>query len=662
MIQFARLFAAATTHLPAGVLFVTQLVGRRLGRYEVQQEIGSGGMARVYRAFDTQLQRTVALKVMASQLEADPEFARRFQREAVLAANLRHISVVTVYDVGEHEGLRYIAMEYIQGKSLHMILRERGALGLGYAVSILKPLGAALDYAHAQGAVHRDVKPHNVLIDTDGRVMLADFGIAQPPNAEREGLTRTGIFMGTPEYISPEQAEGQRVGGQSDLYSLAIVAYEIVTGRVPFSGNTPQLILAHVQKMPPQPSSLAPHLPEELNRVLGRALAKRPNERFKSGAALVEALSIVARRHQIALATQSQLATLAAPLDSSAGHSTIAMNEGTTPAGSRPPALVQPTPPPTPAGGLPQPPHRPEDSALTPDDLAALGLAEQAAPPSYQAPRPAAQQPPLSAPPQISQPASPPPPSPPTGRTASGGTGGGDRRFTPLTIAMIVVLLVVAVVLIFFIFNAIANEPGSNPGGVTEPASVTETATPSPTTTRTARPSPTNEPTATATRTARPTTTETPTEQPADSPQPTSPPVPTSPPPEPPTNTPVLPTDTPVLPTDTPTLRPSPLPLPSHTPTVTQEPTATPPPTVTEPPVNNGGYPNPEPGTSPPTELPPIEEPTATTETEAVQPPPPTEAPTATPAAVQAQPTEASVPTLPPETGVQTGTTDLAIP
>lgn len=290
---------------------MTRLIGQRLGRYLVQEEIGRGGMARVYRAFDTSLKRTVALKVMAPHLALDPEFERRFEREAVTVANLRHPSIVPVYDIGEANGLRYIAMEYIRGRTLHAIIRERGALGLAMAISIVAPIANALDHAHAQGAVHRDVKPHNILIDIEGRVLLTDFGIAQAPDGER--LTRTGIFMGTPEYISPEQASAQRVDGRSDLYSLAIVTYEAITGVVPFSGATPQLIMAHVQSPPPPPSSLAPREPPELDLVLARALAKRPEQRFGSGAAFVEALRIVARRHDVIPASQQDLADLALP-------------------------------------------------------------------------------------------------------------------------------------------------------------------------------------------------------------------------------------------------------------------------------------------------------------------------------------------------------------
>jgi len=290
---------------------VTSLIGRRLGRYEIRAELGRGGMARVYRAVDTLLQRPVALKVLAAQLSLDPEFIRRFEREATTAANLHHPAIVTIYDVGEQDGLYYIAMEYISGRSLHAVLEERTTLGLGYAVSLLDPVARALDYAHAHGAVHRDIKPHNILIARDGRVLLTDFGIAQTPDSDGERLTRTGIFMGTPEYISPEQAEARRVDGRSDLYALGVVAYEVITGRVPFSGPTPQLIVAHAQLPPPPPTSVVAHLPGELDEVLARALAKRPERRYPTGLALVDALRTVAERYGTPLATREQLAGLA---------------------------------------------------------------------------------------------------------------------------------------------------------------------------------------------------------------------------------------------------------------------------------------------------------------------------------------------------------------
>jgi serine/threonine-protein kinase len=326
---------------------VTQLSGRQLGRYQVEDPIGRGGMARVYQAFDTQLRRRVALKVLAPQLSLDPEFIERFQREAVTAANLRHPAIVTVYDVGEQDGLHYIAMELVRGQSLHAILRYKGALGLALATTILTPLCQALDYAHAQGAVHRDIKPHNVLIDVDGRVLLTDFGIAQVAEPEGERLTRTGMFMGTPEYISPEQARAEPVDGRSDLYSLGIVAYEMLTGQVPFAGATPQLIVAHANNLPPPLSLIDQSLPPDLDAVLDKALAKRPEDRFARAVDFAVALRDRARKHAVTPATMAQVAELVR----ASGVAPFEQPRPPTPqsasqASSLPSTLRGPTPPP----------------------------------------------------------------------------------------------------------------------------------------------------------------------------------------------------------------------------------------------------------------------------------------------------------------------------
>jgi serine/threonine protein kinase len=321
---------------------LTHLIGKQLGRYTIQEEIGRGGMARVYRAQDTQLKRTVAIKVLLPQLAVDPEFAQRFEREAITAANLRHPNIVTIYDVGEQDGVRYIAMEYVRGHTLHAIIEERGALGLGYAITIVGPVAAALDYAHRQGAVHRDIKPQNIMIDVDGRVLLTDFGIAQAPEGGSSGgerLTRTGIFMGTPEYISPEQASAQRVDGRSDLYSLGIATYEMITGNVPFSGATPQLIVAHAQTLPPPISTQDQDLPPELDRVMARILAKRPDQRFATGAAFVDELRSVARKYGLAVASPRQLAVLV-PSSPSAADSTIARGGDQEPTVASPPPVA----------------------------------------------------------------------------------------------------------------------------------------------------------------------------------------------------------------------------------------------------------------------------------------------------------------------------------
>ncbi|NOK62536.1 MAG: Serine/threonine protein kinase [Chloroflexi bacterium AL-W] len=332
---------------------MTTLIGQNLGRYHIDEEIGRGGMARVYRATDSLLQRSVALKVLAPQLAIDPEFAHRFDREAVTAANLRHANIVTIYDVGEQDGLRYIAMEYVRGRTLHAIIEDLGAIGLRYAVPITSAVAAALDYAHSHNAVHRDVKPQNVMIDVDGRVLLTDFGIAQAPSSDSgQRITKTGVFMGTPEYISPEQASAHRVDGRSDLYSLGIATYEMITGAVPFSGTTLQLIIAHAQQPPPPPSEIDSSLPAALDRVMMRILAKKPEDRFTSGMAFVDALKSIARYQGVALATNQQLAELTKTSTSSAGQSTVRMGQG--PAVHSSPA--PPAPPPAPSSVASPPP------------------------------------------------------------------------------------------------------------------------------------------------------------------------------------------------------------------------------------------------------------------------------------------------------------------
>lgn len=320
------------------------LIGRRLGKYLIQQEIGRGGMARVYRASDTVLQRPVALKVLAPSLSADPEFARRFEREAITAANLRHPAIVTIFDVGEADGLRYIAMEYIAGRTLNEVLQEQGRLGIPLTIALLAPVAEALDFAHSHGMIHRDVKPHNIMIDADGRVLLTDFGIAIDPNESGERLTRTGMFMGTPEYISPEQAQAQPLTGRSDLYSLGIVAYEMLAGRVPFEGATPQQIMAHVYQAPPPITSFDRATPPEIDQIFARVLAKDPAQRFEQAGKLVEALRYVARRYNLPAATRNEVAALAVPRGSSAGQATVAM---------RTPPAVSAAPEPTPQRATP---------------------------------------------------------------------------------------------------------------------------------------------------------------------------------------------------------------------------------------------------------------------------------------------------------------------
>lgn len=370
---------------------LTSLLGRHLGRYHIQEEIGRGGMARVYRAYDPQLQRQIALKVLAPQLALDTEYIQRFQREAIIAANLHHPNIVTIYDVSEIDGLHFIAMEYIRGRSLHAIINERGALGLPNAVAIISAVGAALDYAHRQGAIHRDVKPHNIMINISGRVLLADFGIAQMPEARGDRLTRTGIFIGTPEYISPEQASARQVDGRSDLYSLGITAYELITGTVPFSGATPQLMIAHLQSPPPPLSTLDPQQPPELDSVLARSLAKNPDTRYQTGAAFAEALRQVARKHGLQEADAAQLAELALPRPLPEGQVTAHVPTDETARQPVPPVPVRPVAPQpeSPQSVSVQPPVSPrpeprvvQDEQPTLAPVSPSGTANQVPPPA----------------------------------------------------------------------------------------------------------------------------------------------------------------------------------------------------------------------------------------------------------------------------------------
>ena len=307
---------------------MTSWIGQQFGKYIIHEELGRGGMARVFRATDTHLQRSVALKILLPALAADPEYSQRFEREAVTAANLHHPNIVTIFDVGEVQQIAYIAMEYVAGRTLQAVIDERGKLGLGYAVALLLPVADALDYAHTHQAVHRDIKPHNIMINADGRVVLMDFGIAQAPIAGTQRLTRSGVFMGTPEYIAPEQAGAGPVDGRSDLYSLGIVAFEIITGRVPFTGTVPELLVAHSYTPAPAVSALLAGAPATLDTIFERALAKKPEQRPPSARAFIDAIRVVAERTGSVIPDLAAVAALSVPQGSSAGKATMAIPSG----------------------------------------------------------------------------------------------------------------------------------------------------------------------------------------------------------------------------------------------------------------------------------------------------------------------------------------------
>ena len=239
-------------------------------------------MADVFLARDVLLDRPVAVKVLFPQFAAEPTFVERFRREAQAAANLNHPSIVAVYDWGEHDDTYFIVMEYVDGRSLAEVLRAEGTLHPDRAVEICTDAAAALGFAHRNGTVHRDVKPGNILITPDGQVKVTDFGIARAFGGGDE-LTQTGSVMGTATYFSPEQAQGKNVDPRSDLYSLGIVLFEMVTGRPPFIGDSPVAIAyKHVQESPPRPTSLNPAIPKPLESVIARLLAKNPAQRYPS--------------------------------------------------------------------------------------------------------------------------------------------------------------------------------------------------------------------------------------------------------------------------------------------------------------------------------------------------------------------------------------------
>jgi serine/threonine protein kinase len=272
-----------------------ELIGTTLGNHRIIAVLGQGGMARVYKAYQENLDREVAVKVLPPWYAADRSFVERFNLEARLVARLSHPNIVTVHDANEQNGHLYIVMQLVDGGTLKNRLdqlhRQGKIMDLAEAVPIFSQLASALTYAHEQGVIHRDIKPVNVLMDRSGRPILSDFGIAKVLASTESNLTRPGAGVGTPEYMSPEQCQGGAVDGRADIYALGVMLFEALTGRPPYQGdNYPALAHSHIYEMPPRPVLLNPSIPPVVEQIILTALAKNPQQRFQRANDMGEAL------------------------------------------------------------------------------------------------------------------------------------------------------------------------------------------------------------------------------------------------------------------------------------------------------------------------------------------------------------------------------------
>jgi serine/threonine-protein kinase len=313
------------------------------GRYRIERKLGAGGMADVYLAEDQELGRRVAIKILNGRHANDDQFIERFRREAKNAAALNHPNIVSIYDRGEAEDTYYIAMEYLDGRTLKELIVSRGAAPVNVAIEYARQILSALRFAHRHGIVHRDIKPHNVLVDGEGRVKVTDFGIARAGTSQ---MTEAGSIVGTAQYLSPEQARGGEVDPRSDLYSLGIVLYELLTGKTPFDGETPvEIAMKHLSQAPKAPSKLRPDVPPELDMVVLRALSKNPDDRYQNADEMEADLERVARGRPIAATTVDSATQVlrAAPAAAALAGATAAtmIAPPSTAAATPPPPVVE---------------------------------------------------------------------------------------------------------------------------------------------------------------------------------------------------------------------------------------------------------------------------------------------------------------------------------
>ncbi|MCK8433677.1 protein kinase [Streptomyces sp. D2-8] len=406
-----------------------QYTGRALasGRYQLRDLLGQGGMASVHLAYDSVLDRQVAIKTLHTDLGREQAFRERFRREAQSVAKLTHTNIVSVFDTGEDtlDGMTtpYIVMEYVEGRPLGSVLdedvRQQGAMPADKALKITADVLAALEISHEMGLVHRDIKPGNVMMTKRAVVKVMDFGIARAMQSGVTSMTQTGMVVGTPQYLSPEQALGRGVDARSDLYSVGIMLFQLVTGRLPFEADSPLAIAyAHVQEEPPVPSSVNRALPPAVDALIARALKKNPNERFPSAEAMRDECLRVAASFQPA--PPSIVPGTQSPSGAGVGSAVFPPVDQATPAPSgQVQTPYQPTPPPNPYG-------TPAPTGPSP----AYGYPQQG---GYPTPSPAGYAP--------QQGPSTPPPYNLTPQTAVASPGGG-RNNKPVIIGSIVVSVV----------------------------------------------------------------------------------------------------------------------------------------------------------------------------------------------------------------------------
>ncbi|GCB47633.1 protein kinase [Streptomyces sp. NL15-2K] len=405
--------------------------GRALagGRYQLRDLLGEGGMASVHLAYDAVLDRQVAVKTLHTDLGREQAFRERFRREAQAVAKLTHTNIVSVFDTGEDDldGMTtpYIVMEYVEGRPLGSVLdqdvRQLGAMPVDKALKITADVLAALEISHEMGLVHRDIKPGNVMMTKRGVVKVMDFGIARAMQSGVTSMTQTGMVVGTPQYLSPEQALGRGVDARSDLYSVGIMLFQLVTGRLPFDADSPLAIAyAHVQEEPVAPSSINRSLPPAVDALVARALKKNPNERFPSAEAMRDECLRVASSFQAA--APSIVPGAQTPSGAGVGSAVFPpVDQGTPMPSGNVQTPYQPTPPQNPYG-------TPSPSAPSP----AYGYPQQG---GYQTPGPAGYMPQQQTP-------STPPPYNLTPQTTVPSSSGGGKGNKPVVIGSIVVSIV----------------------------------------------------------------------------------------------------------------------------------------------------------------------------------------------------------------------------